>query len=61
MERKRLIAPEGKIYTDGVATYGTDITLPVGANGDNFYLITREEYENMFPRQMTEEDDQCTM
>ena len=47
MERKRLIAPDGMMYTDGVDTYGSDITLPVGSAGDNFYLITVEEYKEI--------------
>ena len=47
MERKKLIAPDGMAYTDGVETHGLDITLPVGATGDNFYLITVEEYEEI--------------
>lgn len=54
-DRKILPAPEGYWYTDGVSIYGTHITLPVGATGDNFYLITEEEYEEIKKAQVVME------
>lgn len=46
MDRVILTASEGMILTDGV-TYGTKIYLADGKNRDNFYEITKEEYEKM--------------
>ena len=47
MERETLIADEGMIYTDG-NTYGSVIYLANGMNKDNFYQITKAEYEEKF-------------
>ena len=44
--RKILTANEGKILTDG-EIYGKVIYLAEGANGDEFYEISAEEYEAM--------------
>lgn len=46
MERVRLIAKDGEIYTNG-ETYGTDITLAEGLDGKDYYLITYEAYKKI--------------
>lgn len=51
----RLEADEGKILTDG-QTYGSVIFLGANRNIEEFYEITREEYEAMFPQVENEAD-----
>jgi len=51
--RNILYADEGKILTDGVA-YGTEILLEVGRNADEFYEITKEEYEEIIKKEEAE-------
>lgn len=41
-----LYADEGKILTDG-NVYGTTVSLAEGKTADDFYEITREEYDNL--------------
>lgn len=45
MERKVLIAPDGKYYTNG-ETYGKEIHLALGLDGEEYYLIDESEIEN---------------
>ena len=45
MERKILIAPDGKYYTNG-ETYGKEIHLALGLDGSDYYLIDESEIEN---------------
>ena len=45
MERKILIATEGKYYTNG-ETYGKEIHLALGLDGSDYYLIDESEIEN---------------
>lgn len=42
----KIEADEGKILTDGT-TYGSVIFLGAGKSADDFYEITREEYERI--------------
>ncbi len=48
--RNLKVAPEGMIYTDGI-TYGTKISLGDGVNEKDWYLITKEEYEQILTKQ----------
>ena len=44
--RKKLVANEGKILTNGVV-YGSEIYLAENVSEDSFYEITQEEYEKI--------------
>ena len=44
--REILIAPDGYMFTDG-EIYGKRIYLAIDRSKDEFYLITREEYEEI--------------
>jgi len=41
-----LVAGENELYTNG-EIYGTEIYLAEGMNEDDFYTISREEYERI--------------
>lgn len=56
MERKILIAPEGKYYTNG-ETYGKEIQFAVGLDGSEYYLIDESEVQN-FENATTEDYEQ---
>lgn len=45
--RKSIVAPDGWWYTNGY-TYGTEVYPADGVNKDDYYLITNEEYEELF-------------
>lgn len=45
--RKVLKAPKGMAYTNGKDTHGYVISLEVGLDGKDFYLITEEEYQKL--------------
>ena len=45
-ERKKLIADEGYVYTDGT-NFGKEVYLAEGDNGDAWHLISGEEYEKL--------------
>ena len=47
MERVILKAPVGMVYTDG-SVAGREIHLAVGRQGEEFYLMGEEEYEQAF-------------
>ena len=49
----KLEADEGKILTDG-ETYGVTIFLGSGRNAEEFYEITKEEYEYILAEQEKE-------
>ena len=51
MERIKLIANEGMIYTNG-EIFGSVIYLADGLSAEGFYQITREEYENILEREV---------
>ncbi len=51
MERIKLVAKEGKIFTNG-EIYGSVIYLADGLSADGFYEITKEEYENILEREV---------
>ena len=55
MERTVLTASEGMILTDGTI-YGKVIYLGSDRNPDDFYEITREEYEKRM-EEMTDGDN----
>ena len=44
--RVELTEVPGKIHTNG-EIYGRELTLADGMTAEGFYLITREEYEDM--------------
>ena len=48
-----LVAPEGMIYTNGT-TYGEKIHLAEGLTGEDYYLITKEEYKEILARKNPE-------
>lgn len=55
MEKVILKASDGMVLTDGVV-YGVEISLAVNRNPDDFYEITREEYDAiMASEEATEE------
>lgn len=45
MEKPRLVAHEGMVYTDGIDVYGEIISVGVGRSVEEFYQITKEEAE----------------
>lgn len=53
MDRKILIAPEGKYYTNG-GEPGKEIHLEVGLDGSEYYLIDESEVQDF--DEATEED-----
>ena len=53
MERIKLIANEGMVYTNG-EIFGSIIYLAEGVSTDDFYEITREEYERILEEQENE-------
>ena len=46
MKKNILIAPEGKIYTNG-QHYGKKVRLASWDRIENYYLISTEEYEQL--------------
>ena len=65
--RTSIKAKEGYILTNG-EIYGTEIFLAEGMNADDFYEITREEYEALMaeddpldPNNATEGDYQAAL
>lgn len=53
MPRITLQANENKIFTNGII-YGTLISLAEGLDGNDFYEISQEEYEEILKRQEEE-------
>ena len=53
MERRILTAKDGMIFTDGTI-YGQKIYLEVGRSAEDFYEISRKEYENMMEEESTD-------
>ena len=49
-----LKASEGMVLTDG-ETYGTTIYLGEGRNAEEFYEITKEEYDEILKANMPED------
>lgn len=47
---KTLTAPKGMVYTNGT-TYGYVIRLAEGLKGEDYYLITEEEYRNILEKE----------
>lgn len=45
------VAPEGYIYTNGI-DFGKKIHLATGVNGDEWYTIPVEEYEEIMKQEM---------
>ena len=48
--RKVIYADEGKILTNGEA-YGRIVHLAIGANTDDWYEITEEEYSEILAKE----------
>lgn len=48
--RKTLIAKEGFIYTNG-NSFAKVVDLAIGNNGENWYEITEEEYQEILKEQ----------
>ena len=53
--RIHLVAGENELWTNG-EIYGTEIYLAEGMNEDDFYTITREEYERIEKDRMEKEN-----
>lgn len=54
--RKVITATEGNILTNG-EIFGTEILLAEGLDGEDFYEITREEYDAMLNSGTAAEED----
>lgn len=50
IERKTIEASKGHIRTNG-KIYGRIITLSINDKEEDFYEITEEEYEKLFPKE----------
>lgn len=50
MKKNVLIAPEGKIYTNG-QHYGKKVRLASWDKLENYYLISIEEYEQIIAKE----------
>lgn len=53
--RIHVIADEGMICTNGKGTDGVDIALAEGLTSEDFYEITREEYDRITAEEATRE------
>jgi hypothetical protein len=53
---KKIEASEGHIITNG-KIYGRVITLSINLKEEDFYEITEEEYEKLFPKEDPIEND----
>jgi hypothetical protein len=56
IERKTIKASEGHILTND-KIYGRIITLSIKDKEEDFYEITEEEYEKLFPKEDPIEND----
>lgn len=54
IERDILQADEGHYYTNGTTIYGRIIYLAADISKDDFYQITDEEYNELFPEVIPE-------
>ena len=60
MERIKLTAKDGMIFTNG-ETYGRIVYLGTGDSPDNWYEITEAEYEAIKVEEATDEDYQAAL
>lgn len=56
-KRITLYADEGKVLTNGT-DYGQKTTLEVGLTGDDWYEITKEEYDTILAKKEAEMREQ---
>lgn len=47
MNKNKLIAEEGFMFTDGKGVYGKIIILPLNSDGSEYYKITEAEYNKI--------------
>ena len=45
--RVHLLADKGMVCTNGKDVYGSNITLAIGLTEKGYYMITREEYDEI--------------